>query len=320
MQVKTNSFQYKFKCNHQVFPHQPKFHHLLTKKIKTKSEQQESTSPTVEKREDDVLPDNLLDAINQSADSTILALNQGRNKCTVEILLPQFWDPISGAVFSETGDQERWWKLTRRFLDAIVSKTDSKVKAVYPDIGVAAMLQNQWTDARFSISSLNDFNPVDKDDELVIIAAPDPQGLKDLMKMVQQNEENQSLQYVLFNPRLASGDIGIGLAARRIRDRFLTQFQVTYSLRPIGEIGTVFRKYPNMWQVFLADESMQGRYKLVAERPGRPAGDALELIVQEALSGGGGGKEGEEGQGLGFFESVGQTISSFSRFMNSLSK
>eukprot|EP01023_Acetabularia_acetabulum_P010249 TRINITY_DN1469_c0_g1_i1.p2 TRINITY_DN1469_c0_g1~~TRINITY_DN1469_c0_g1_i1.p2 ORF type:complete len:201 (-),score=47.02 TRINITY_DN1469_c0_g1_i1:1616-2218(-) len=200
----------------------------------------------------------------------------------------------------------------------MASRTEKKVKAVYPDIGVAAMLQNSWTDAQFAISSLNDFNPVDEDDELVIIAAPDPQGLKDLMKMIDKNEEKVDLQYILFNPRLASGDVGIGLTARRIRDRFLSQFLVTYSLRPIGEVGTVFRKYPGMWQVFLADESMQGRYKLVAEKPGRPAGDALELIVQEALNSG--EKDGEEGQGLGFLQSIGQTMSSLSRFMNSLSK
>ena len=46
-----------------------------------------------------------------------------------------------------------------------------------------------------------------------------------------------------------SGDVGLGLNARRLRDRYLASFSVTYSLRPIGEIGSVFRRYPGMWQV-----------------------------------------------------------------------
>lgn len=46
-----------------------------------------------------------------------------------------------------------------------------------------------------------------------------------------------------------SGDVGLGLNARRLRDRLLNQFSVTYSLRPIGDIGSVYRRYPGMWQV-----------------------------------------------------------------------
>eukprot|EP01025_Chloroclados_australasicus_P010952 TRINITY_DN1467_c0_g1_i1.p3 TRINITY_DN1467_c0_g1~~TRINITY_DN1467_c0_g1_i1.p3 ORF type:complete len:231 (+),score=32.97 TRINITY_DN1467_c0_g1_i1:57-749(+) len=220
------------------------------------------------------------------------------------------------ALFAEEGDQGRWWKLTRRFLDSMVERSETKIKAVYPDIGVAAMLQNQWQDAQFSISSLNDFHPIDENDELVVVAAPDPQGLDDLTKMI--SNAGESVQFVLFNPRLSSGDVGIGLAVRRMREKFLRQFLVTYSLKPIGEIGTVFRKYPEMWQVFIADANTQGRYKLISERPDRPVGDTLQLIIEEALEGE--RKDGEGQQGLGFLSSIGQTMSSFSRFMNSLTK
>ena len=47
---------------------------------------------------------------------------------------------------------------------------------VYPDSGVAVMLANQWKDAPFRITSLGDRNPIDDDDEIIILAAPDPQG------------------------------------------------------------------------------------------------------------------------------------------------
>jgi hypothetical protein len=49
----------------------------------------------------------------------------------VEILLPEFWDPISGPIFPNKGDQERFWRMTRRFVEALAANTGSGgVKAV----------------------------------------------------------------------------------------------------------------------------------------------------------------------------------------------
>lgn len=47
---------------------------------------------------------------------------------------------------------------------------------VYPDLGVAQMLKNQWQNATFRISSLGNRRAFEDDDELIVIAAPDPQG------------------------------------------------------------------------------------------------------------------------------------------------
>ena len=49
---------------------------------------------------------------------------------------------------------------------------------LYPDIGVAAMLRNQWQDVAFRIGSLGDRAIVAPDDEVVVLAAPDPQGMR----------------------------------------------------------------------------------------------------------------------------------------------
>ena len=38
------------------------------------------------------------------------------------------------------------------------------------------MLKNQWQDADFRFASLSDRNPVSEDDDLIVLAAPDPQG------------------------------------------------------------------------------------------------------------------------------------------------
>ena len=48
---------------------------------------------------------------------------------------------------------------------------------LYPDIGVAAMLRNQWQDASFRIGSLGDRTPLGPDDDVIVLAAPDPQGM-----------------------------------------------------------------------------------------------------------------------------------------------
>ena len=47
---------------------------------------------------------------------------------------------------------------------------------LYPDMGLAAMLKNQWGDADFAIGSLGDRTPFQEEDDIIIFAAPDPQG------------------------------------------------------------------------------------------------------------------------------------------------
>ena len=53
--------------------------------------------------------------------------------------------------------------------------------------------------------------------------------------------------------------MGIGLNARRLRETFLKRFNVTYSLRPVADVGTVFRRYPGLWMVFVEEPELPGR-------------------------------------------------------------
>lgn len=77
-----------------------------------------------------------------------------------------------------------------------------------------------------------------------------------------------------------SGDVGVGLNTRRLRKTFLNTFTVTYSLYPIGDIGSVFRRYPGIWQVFIEDPGTPGRYRLAAEKDERPAGRKCNCFVK----------------------------------------
>jgi hypothetical protein len=254
-----------------------------------------------------------MDSLRQAAEATNDAVLKGNPRCSVEILLPEFWDPMSGAVFSEEGDQMRFWKLCRKFSDDVIALSSaSKVTVIYPDIGVASYLKNAWTDANFGIASLNDRNPLAGDEELVIFAAPDPRGAEDCVRVA--GMVSMDVPVVLFNARLVSGDVGIGLNMRRMRQRFQAQFVTTYSIRPIGDIGTIFRRWPAQWKVFLQDEVHPNRYALVAERSMRPAGDELDRILMEAEN-----KDGEDG-GSAFLQSLTGSMSSVQRFMSRLSR
>jgi hypothetical protein len=182
------------------------------------------------------------------------------------------------------------------------------------------MLRAQWPDAPFGLASLNDRLPVGAADELVVVAAPDPQGLEGVRRLA-GGLDPAAQALVVFNARFTSGDVGVGLNARRLRDSFLATFATTYSLRPIGDVGSVFRRYPGPWQVFVADAAAPGRYRLAAETRARPGGEDLDLILMEALGGGGGeGGEGEGGGGPGLVQRVGLAISGLQRFARSLSR
>ena len=56
------------------------------------------------------------------------------------------------------------------------SQRSTTMLQVYPDMGVAAMLKNQWPDVPFNFASLSDRKPVSEEDDLVVLAAPDPQS------------------------------------------------------------------------------------------------------------------------------------------------
>ena len=70
---------------------------------------------------------------------------------------------------------------------------------------------------------------------------------------------------LLHTSRPRSGDVGIGLNARRMRTNFLNRFTVTYSLRPVGDIGTVFRRYPGLWKVFVEEPDLPGRWAVLCK-------------------------------------------------------
>merc|ERR1719163_2075513 len=110
--------------------------------------------------DDDELPDNLFDAVGKAARATNDAIARGTAGSIVELLIPELWDPISGNVMSESGDQLKVWEISREFAQRL-SEGGRRVRAVYPDAGAAAMLRARWGDAAtFDVASVDDRNLV----------------------------------------------------------------------------------------------------------------------------------------------------------------
>ncbi len=86
---------------------------------------------------------------------------------------------------------------------------------------------------------------------------------------------------VMLIPKLEDVSIvGIGYAARQLRERFIKTIESCYYIRSIGE-AALYRCYPSPWQVWLTEN---GQYKLIAERSEKPVGDSLEMILATASS------------------------------------
>ena len=232
---------------------------------------------------------------------------------------------------AQEGDQLRVWELCRQYVVALSAALDCgegrRVRAVLPDAGCAAYLKQAWTQANggaplpFALSSLNDRVVVQPGDVCCVVCAPDPQGVESSQKVASactaaSEKQDSPVSCVLLNPRLASGDAGVGLNARRLRDRFVGGFTVAYSLRPFGQ-GTVFKRFPGIYKVFGPDAEQRERLVLLQESVRRP--DPEEVGDMMLAAEGGGKGEGGEAGGMGLMEGLAKTVMEMQRFMRQLS-
>ena len=267
--------------------------------------------------DDDELPDNLFDAVGTAAGATFDAIQNGSMGNLVELRIPELWDPISGNVMAEAGDQLKVWEITREYVEQLSEKMGAgeTVKAVFPDAGCAALLKARWPEASFSFASTNDRVLWTEGDSVLVFVAPHPPSLEAVRKASKIANENGSA-VVLINPRLASGDAGLGLNFRRMREEFLGKMTVVYCIQPLPWCnGNIFKKFPGLWRLYLTDETRPGRFKLVKESASRLAGDDLDDVVMKEFRPK--GSDGEEAE-AGPLEKIFGVVASLQRFANSL--
>lgn len=260
------------------------------------------------KEEDDsCLPSDLEGAIWQSGKASADFVNSGGMRAIAELLIPQL------EFLNEEGAQAEVWALSRILLDTLAQETGQKVKAIFPDAGVAALLKHQWKDAQFKCASLSDRKPVDTDDGVVVMIIPDHQMLDSVERIATQISDDPIRPLIMWNPRLVSGDVGVGYNVRNLRRNFLSTFTTVYSMRPLPT-GAIFRCYPGKWKVFYDDPSRPNRYLLAREVSSRPDATDIEMI----FGGGGASEQSEEEPSM--MSNVMAVFSSMSRFMRVISK
>ncbi|KAH9560201.1 hypothetical protein CY35_06G094400 [Sphagnum magellanicum] len=273
-------------------------------------EQEEEAEEDEEVEDERLLPEDLWSAVIQSCEASASFINSGGTRAIVELLVPALEN------LNDDGAQQRLWDLARLYLDTLQEKLgDQRLKAIFPDAGSAALVKYQWEGAPFSFGSLNDRRPISNDDDVVILILPDHESLsavENIADILAGDDDTPARPMIMWNPRLISGDVGIGLNVRRLRERLLNKCTTVYHLRPLGTM-TIFRKYPGLWQVFLDDVKRPGHLILAKEQSSRPSLDQLDTLI---LSGG--ESEAAE-QPSAFVKAVG-VFNSLNRFMRSLSK
>ncbi|NMG09878.1 DUF1995 family protein [Brasilonema sp. UFV-L1] len=210
-------------------------------------------------------PKTLEDAIAQAGEATKAALAEGYKRLQIEILIPEL-KPIL---------------IAEQFLP-VFEEYGSRLKVFFPDAGGAALAVRDWADVPFKIldigtGKLSLEQKIEPEDEIFFLIAPTVVEVIEVEKIAQLVGDRP---LVILNPRLEDlGAVGIGYAARQLRERFVNTIERCYYLRPIDNETAVFRCYPKLWEVWLEKED---EYQKIAEFPQKPSGDELDLILAKA--------------------------------------
>ncbi|XP_002985127.2 uncharacterized protein LOC9649254 [Selaginella moellendorffii] len=284
---------------------------VVVNKHEAEAEEQENPDEDVEDTSDSVFPADLEGAIEQSAESTSQFLSAGGKRALVELSLMELEN------FDTDGAQQQLWDCSRLFVKSVQKRfQNQKIKAIFPDMGAAAYVKFQWKDETIKYGSLNDRKPVTDDDEIIMLIAPDHQMLDQVQKIAYSlldDDDMQEKPLIMWNPQLFSGDVGIGLNVRRVRNEFLRTFTTVYSLKPLPT-GAIFKRYPGLWKIFLDDKQRPGRYLFAREQASKPDAEDLEAILLQ------GSAPGDEPQVPSFLANAMATMSYLGRFMRALSQ
>ncbi len=239
------------------------------------------------------LPTTLEDSIELAQTAALAAIADGYQRITVEIAIPEL----------------KSMALARQFITAF-SERGNTLKVIFPDTGAAALARRDWPDINFKIADLGSSrspvtDKIQDEDRLFIAIEPSAIEVEQVEKLCNAAGERP---VILFLPKLEDAAIvGIGYAARQLRDRFLTTLQTAYYIKPL-EDAAIYRCYPGQWQVWLEKED---DYTLLAEREFKPVGDELDEILSPATTTPGSNSPAAKSGGI--FASLGRFLRTLSR-------
>ncbi|MFM7428052.1 MAG: DUF1995 family protein [Elainella sp.] len=207
------------------------------------------------------LPTTLEEAIEQAKLATQAALADGYTRLQVELQFPEL----------------KIMPVAQQFIP-VFSDLGAQLRVYFPDAGAAALARRDWGDQLYKIRGIRDLKAeIEPDDQLILFVEPSAMEVQEVEQLCQVALDRP---VVLLNPRMEDiVIIGIGLAGRQLRERFLNTFESCYYLQPL-EKAAILRAYPAGWQVWAETESED--YELRAELPQKPNSEVLEEILTPA--------------------------------------
>ncbi len=202
-------------------------------------------------------------AVEQAKEATQAAIADGFKLIQVELVIPEI------ALKSEA--------LALEFAK-LFAEAGSQVKVMFPDTGASALAKRNWGEQSFKVTDMGSrFTSIDtqiaETDEIFIVACPSAVEVDRAEKLSQLAGDRP---VIFLIPQLEDvAVVGIGLAARKLRDRFIKNIHSSYYLRPI-EAGAILRCHPAPWQIWLELES---GYELATELSTKPMGEDLERLM-----------------------------------------
>ncbi len=202
-------------------------------------------------------------AVEQAKVATQAAIADGFKLIQVELVIPEI------ALKSEA--------LALEFAQ-LFAEAGSQVKVMFPDTGASALAKRNWGEQPFKVTDMGSRftsigTQIAESDEIFIVACPSAVEVDRAEKLSQLAGDRP---VIFLIPQLEDvAVVGIGLAARQLRDRFIKNIYSSYYLRPL-EAGAILRCHPSPWQIWLEQES---GYELATELSNKPMGEDLERLM-----------------------------------------
>ncbi|MEM6448993.1 MAG: DUF1995 family protein [Cyanobacteria bacterium P01_D01_bin.105] len=202
------------------------------------------------------IPQSIAEATEQAKVATQTALNDGYTRLQIEMVIPELKQQPIAQQFLEVFSQQQF-------------------KVFFPDAGAAALARRDWQNPDFVIRGIGELSePVEADDDIYLVVNPSSIEVETVESLCTQAIDRP---VVILNPTLEDvAVVGIGYAARQLRERFLSQIESCYYIRPLDS-AALYRCYPSPWQIWR--ETAPDEYELLCDLPGKPSGEEIDRIL-----------------------------------------
>ncbi|WP_218080033.1 DUF1995 family protein [Anthocerotibacter panamensis] len=204
------------------------------------------------------LPRTFEDSLQQMAVAVQLATGRGRSRMLIEFKMPQL-DILA-------------------LIEPLALVLPAPVLFMFPDAGAAALaLKRLGSQEGVTLKGIGAVRDLESYASFVLLQT----SLVEVVQAEKLANQAAGRPYVFVNPLLSAGAVGIGLAGRQMRSRFLSTLEPVYHLEPLDE-GALLRAYPENWQVW---RETAGEYQLVSERGQRPTLEELNAALVQKSTG-----------------------------------